>query len=289
LSPLIIHVPVNPGGVRDHSTPSGIVYNGTDDFELAPAEPARFIVATRDGVIAAWAGGYADRSEAVLAADNAPYAAYTGATIAAVRGENRLVVANFRQGRVEVFDGDFRPMLLEEGAFTSLLIPGGYAPNNVQAVGDLIYVAFSMPDASGREALSGEGLGYAAAFDTEGTLITLLEPGPWMNAPWGIARAPEEFGDHGGRVLVANHGSGRIAAFDPVTGRFKGHMAGPGGTPLEIPGLRGLGFGNNGLAGPSDVLYYTAGSPDGRTGHFGALIIEVPAPAELVEDREGMY
>jgi uncharacterized protein (TIGR03118 family) len=110
-----------------------------------------------------------------------------------------------------------------------------------------------------------------------------------MNAPWGIALAPEKFGDHGGRVLVANHGSGAIAAFDPGTGRFRDYLAGPAGTPLEIYGLRGLGFGNDGLAGPSDVLYFTAGSPDGRFGLFGAVTIEESFPAESVDEREGMY
>jgi uncharacterized protein (TIGR03118 family) len=288
LSPLAIDVPVNPGGIHDYSTPSGIVYNGTDDFELAPGEPARFIVVTRDGTVTGWSG-YEDRNEAALVADNAPYAAYTGATIVAVRGKNRLFAANFRQGRVEVFDEDFSPMMLDEGAFTSPLIPRGYAPYNVQTIGDRIYVTFAAPDDDGRDALPGEGLGYAAAFDTEGTLITLLEPGPWMNAPWGIALAPEKFGDHGGRVLVANHGSGAIAAFDPGTGRFRDYLAGPAGTPLEIYGLRGLGFGNDGLAGPSDVLYFTAGSPDGRFGLFGAVTIEESFPAESVDEREGMY
>jgi uncharacterized protein (TIGR03118 family) len=264
------------------------VYNGTDDFELAQGEPARFIVVTRDGTVAAWSG-YADRPEAALVADNAPEAAYTGATIAAVGGENRLFAANFRQGRVEAFDGDFRPVMLEEGAFTSSLIPRGYAPFNVQAVGGRIYVAFAEPVPGGRDALSGEGLGFAAVFDTEGNLITFLEPGPWMNAPWGITSAPEGFGVHGGRVLVSNHGSGRIAAFDPVDGRFKGYITGPAGTPLEIPGLRGLGFGNDGLAGPRDVLYFTAGSPDGWFGLFGAVLAGRSAPAEIVEEGKGMY
>lgn len=288
LSPLVVAVPVNPGGVHDHSTPSGIVYNGTDDFELAPGEPARFIVVTRDGTVAAWSG-HADRYEAALVADNAPEASYTGATMSAVRGEHRLFAANFRQGRVEVFDGDFKTVMLDGGAFTSPLIPRGYAPFNVQAVGGRIYVTFAEPDSSGREALSGEGLGFAAAFDTEGNLITLLEPGPWMNAPWGMARAPEGFGVHSGRVLVANHGSGRIAVFDPGTGRFKGYITGPAGTPLEVPGLRGLGFGNDGLAGPGDVLYFTAGSRDGRFGLFGAVLAGASAPPEIVEEGEEMY
>ena len=39
-----------------------------------------------------------------------------------------------------------------------------------------------------------------------------------LNAPWGLALAPSNFGKYSGDLLVGNFGSGEITAFDPATG-----------------------------------------------------------------------
>ena len=100
-------------------------------------------------------------------------------------------------------------------------------------------------------------------FDSSGHLLMRLQHGPWMNAPWGIAMAPGNFGHFSNDILVGNFGSGEIAAFDPSTGEFVGRLLGRHG-PLVIEGLWGVAFGggspvNNGFA---NELFFAAGIED---------------------------
>jgi uncharacterized protein (TIGR03118 family) len=282
LSPLIISIPENPGRRYDYPAPVGIVYNNTKDFELAPGLPAQFLIATRDGTIEGWNSDLY-RDAAVLVVDNSSDAAYTGIAIAQAEDGNRLYAANFRQNRIDVFDANFSPLLLSAHAFTDTALPEGFAPFNIQNINNSLYVTFAAQAADSRHAASGEGSGYVDVFDAEGELVMKLEQGPWMNAPWGIAQAPDRFGEYSSHLLVGNAGSGRIAAFDEESGLFTGFLSTREGTPIIIPGLHGLGFGNDGLAGPSDTLYFTSGFRGSEPNIFGAIKPEValqtgPAP-----------
>lgn len=275
LSPLSVTIPVIPGGIHDDSTPTAVVFNADGGFDLAPGVPARLIFVTKDGSIAGW-NSEVDRTQAVTMVDNFPEAVYTGAAMAESGGEKVLYVANFRQGRIEAYAADLSPVLLDEFAFIDPLIPNGYAPFNIQNIGGELYVTFAQRRAGGRDALYGEGAGYADIFDTEGNLVLRLEHGPWMNAPWAAALSPAGFGKLGDHVLLGNAGSGRISVFDPVTGSYEGDMIDVSGSALTIPGLRGLGFGNDGEAGPATALYFTAGHEEKGRSVFGAI---VPLPA----------
>ncbi len=275
-APLVVVIPKTPGLVNDYSTPSGIVYNGTKDFELAPGVPSRFIFVTRDGSIAGW-NSEQDRYEAVLVVDNSPEAIYTGATIAFVDGQPVLYVANFGQKRVDAFGPDFSMFPLQEKAFIDPFLPDGFSPYNVQAINNEVWVTFAMIGTDQRRELPGQGLGYVDVFDTKGSLLLRLEHGPWLDAPWGIAQAPDSgFGKYSNAVLIGNAGSGRIAAFDVVSGFFLGFLKDSKNELITIPGLHGLGFGNGGLAGQTTALYYTAGSSEKQ--NFFGLITSNSAP-----------
>ncbi len=92
-----------------------------------------------------------------------------------------------------------------------------------------------------------------------------------MNAPWGLALAPGDFGPYSHHLLVGQFGSGEILAFNINTGKYIGKMLNPDGQPLMIDGLWALSFGNGANAGPLNTLYFTAG-PNGQTnGLFGSL------------------
>jgi uncharacterized protein (TIGR03118 family) len=100
-----------------------------------------------------------------------------------------------------------------------------------------------------------------------------LQHGPWLNAPWGVAISPADFGLFSNDILVGNFGSGEIAAFDPNTGAFLGRLHGPKGT-LVIDGLWALMFGggvNTTNDGFANELYFTAGIDDESHGLFGKL------------------
>ncbi len=258
LSPLNVAIPATPSNINYNSAPTGVVFNGTDDFQLAPEVPSRFIFVTSDGAIAGW--NYTiNRHNAVIVADKSPDAAYTGVTIGSISGVNVLYAANFRQRRVDIFGPSFSQRFLNPNAFVDPLIPDSFSPYNVQNINGRIFVVFAKTNAEGTKAEIGTGSGYVDEFDEDGNLIMRLMEGPWMNAPWGITQAPMDFGDYGGFLLLGNSGSGQIAAFDAESGVFVGYLKNRQGTALVIPELHALSFGNNGLAGPATTLYFSAG------------------------------
>ncbi len=269
LAPLTVTIPP-PAGVAYGSTPTGIVFNGSDDFIVDIGKPARFIFATEEGTLSGW-NPEVDSHYAVLVADNSSSAVYKGLALGQLNGNNYLYAANFRAGSVDVFDAYFHQVWFGNSAFVDALVPDGFAPFNVQNIEGELYVSYAMQDGEGSDAVIGSGFGYITVFDTSGNLRIRLQSGVWMNAPWGMALAPDDFGKYGGDLLAANSGNGTIAAFDYNTGKFKGLLQNADGNPITIEGLRGIGFGNNNLAGPSAVLYFSAGIENGKHGLFGSL------------------
>jgi len=255
-------------GDPDHSTPTGIVFNGSTDFAITGG-PARFIFVTDDGTISAWRAGAISE---LKVNNSAAGAVYLGATLGQMGTANRLYVANFSGASVDVFDGSFAPVTMPAGAFEDPALPDGYAPFNVQNIGGNVYVAYAKQNEDGDEEVHGRKLGYVDAYDANGTLLQRFENGPWMNAPWGLAMAPATgFGKSSGKLLVGMFGSGQIATFDPVTGLFEGLLR-DHGKPIEIEGLWALRFGNgNANSGPATSLYFTAGIDDEQHGLFGTI------------------
>ncbi len=82
--------------------------------------------------------------------------------------------------------------------------------------------------------------------------------------------APAGFGMFGGDLLVGNFGNGRINAYDPMTGAFKGQLLDARGRALVIDGLWGLQFGNGVAADPTTLLF-SAGPDREAPGLVGAL------------------
>ncbi len=60
---------------------------------------------------------------------------------------------------------------------------------------------------------AGPGLGYIAEFDLDGRHLRTLGHTRRLNAPWGMAVAPEDFGPFSKRLLVGNFGDGTLVAF----------------------------------------------------------------------------
>src|SRR5262245_25972648 len=97
---LVVTIPV-PMGASGPSAPTGVVFNGTDDFKLPGSTAARFIFVTEDGTIAAWNGG----TTATIVVDNSDKEAiYKGCTIAEFNNRHFLYVTNFHSGKIEVYD-----------------------------------------------------------------------------------------------------------------------------------------------------------------------------------------
>jgi len=261
-SPLVVTIPVPPGGVPP-STPTGTVFVGGLGF----AGGAAFAFVTEDGTLSAWSGGTA----AVLKKNNAGSAIYKGLAVGEINGANFLYAANFFAGTIDIFDKDYVPVNLAPGAFSDPKIPKGFAPFNVQNIGGKIFVAFAKQDEDKKDEVAGAGLGFVDEFDSSGNLLLRLKSGHWMNAPWGLVLASPNFGKLSNRLLVGQFGSGEIASFDPVNGNFHGLLRGLHGQPLAIEGLWALSFGNGGNAGSVDTLFFTAGIDDEEHGLFGTI------------------
>lgn len=244
-------VTIAPATGTSTGSPTGVVALGNS-----------FVFVTLDGTISQWTSG----NSAVMKVDHSSLGAvYTGCTVGTTNGKATLFVAN-ATGGAEAYDTTFKPLTLMPGAFVDPNIPVGFTPYGIQRVGEKIYVTFAQA--------AGAGLGYVDAFDDTGKLLLSLQQGSWMNQPWGIAQAPAYFGAFSSMVLVANTGSGRIAAFNPSTGAFVGMLKDSTGAAIRIGGIRAIYFGAGGISGPATTLYFTAGIAGQAHGLFGSIIPE---------------
>ena len=255
------------------STPTGVVFNGSPtDFLIAPGQSAIFIFATEDGTISGWAGG----QNAVRIVDNSDNgspnsAVYKGMTSAEIDGSKFLYVTNFRSGKVEVYNTNFKPVFFRDDAFEAEEVPDGFAPFNVQNIGGTLFVTYAKQDGPRHDPVGGDGLGFVELFTPSGKHIGHLEHGDWMNAPWGVVWTTRDFGEFSNAILVGNFRSGWIAAFNGFTHKFIGFLKNPDDSLVFVDGIWSLTFGNDATAGPANTLFFTAGINNEIDGLFGTL------------------
>jgi uncharacterized protein (TIGR03118 family) len=263
-----------PPGKAGSASPTGIVFNGTQGFQVTQGGSvgaSAFLFVGEAGTVSGWSPAV-NLNSAILVVDGAAQAkVYKGLAIATQAGASQLYAADFHNGVVDVFDASFAPVV-RAGAFTDSGLPAGYAPFGIQAIGNQIFVSYAMQDASAHDDVAGAGLGAVDVFDTAGNLVQrLIAPGGKLNAPWGMALAPADFGTFSNALLVGNFGDGRINAFDRATGAFLGTLTDPGGAMIAIDGLWGLAFGNGINAQPTNTLFYAAGPADEKNGAYGRI------------------
>jgi uncharacterized protein (TIGR03118 family) len=172
---------------------------------------------------------------------------------------------------VDVYNGSFTRVNLP-GRFVDPNLPRGYAPFNVQNIDNELFVAFAKR--SGSEEQAGRSVGLVDVFGSDGKLIRRFATGKTLNAPWGIAEAPADWGDFSDDILVGNFGDGRITAFDRATGASHGQLKDFTGQPIHIEGLWGLAFGNGKAGNLKNGLYFAAGVDDESGGLYGRLVID---------------
>jgi hypothetical protein len=276
-------------------------------------------------------GGSPPSTTAAITVKTTDGSSYTGLTSAWINGKRYLYAANFTKGRVDVYDSAFHKVNLhgdndhffggnnggngggpgggpgqsgnrgfngfDDDAFNDFFLPRNFVPFNVQAIGNDIVVTFVLHHEGQPFETDGPGLGFVDIFSSSGKLLRRLEHGPWLNAPWGVALAPLDFGTYSHDLLIGQFagggmtdGSGTIAAYDLATGDFVGLVQDSTGKPLAINGLWALSPGNSASAGSSDPagapaneLYFTAGPDHGTGGLFGYL---KPVATELIQGND---
>ena len=318
---LIVTIP--PADPTNKSTPkgspTGTIANGSQtDFLLAAGKPAVFLFSTIDGTIAGWnpavalaPGSAPPSTNAVTVVKTSDGSSFTGLTSAFVNGKRFLYTANFSKGRVDIYDSTFQAVTVSkkhsgensnnddkqgffsDNSFVDERLPEHYVPFNVQAIGNDIVVTYALHEGSSPFETDGPGLGFVDVYTSNGQLLRRLEHGDWLNAPWGVALAPLDFGRFSHDLLIGQfagggdtQSSGFIAAYDLATGEFDGLLEDASGKPLAINGIWSLSPGNvspgnnDPAAAPAAEIYFTAGPNHGSGGLFGYL---TAVSAELIE------
>jgi uncharacterized protein (TIGR03118 family) len=180
--PLVVTIPHAPQSAN--GSPTGIVFNGSSDFAVAPGKPAIFLFVSLDGTISGWNPGV-NQTMAIQKVPGSTESVLTGATIAQIGDDRFLYVADIRQGKITVYDTNFNRVEVgkhafddEHGghAFDDEDIPKGFAPFNVQNIGNNLYVAYAQQNQAKNFVVFGAGLGFVDVFSPRGRLLMRLEP-----------------------------------------------------------------------------------------------------------------
>jgi uncharacterized protein (TIGR03118 family) len=281
-TPLIVNLPASAASVA--FDPTGIVANSsTADFIVTAAGKSgssAFIFDGAGGMIAGWSPTV-DLTHAITMYTDAGGAIYKGLAIAANNGALFLYASDFHNNKIDVFDTAFakQPSSATVFTFVDPSIPAGYAPFGIQAIpgsgvagATQIYVTYAQQVAPANSTnAAGAGLGYVDVYDTNGKLIKQLIAGGSLNAPWGVALAPADFGTFSGALLVGNLGDGKINSYDAAAGTPLGMLADTG-----APGLLGIAFGNDADSQPHNTLFFAAGANGGAGGIYGRIDLTTP-------------
>jgi uncharacterized protein (TIGR03118 family) len=276
---VILGAPPDPsGGVvippPGAGTPTGQVFNsgGSGAFN-----GDSFLFVSEDGTISGWRSALGTAAERLQIAD--PSNVYKGATLVTTGGHSYLLSANFHSGSIDVLKGDFGAPDLT-GHFLDPNLPAGFAPFNIQLLGNRLYVTYALQDAAKHDDAPGPGHGFVNAFDLQGNLQGRIATMGTLDSPWGLTLAPSSFTGLTGDLLVGNFGNGTISVFsaDPAAPGVVGQLTSPGGATLAIDGLWGLMPGNDGNGGSSQKIYFSAGPNEESHGVFGVL--EAPPSTE---------
>ncbi len=280
--------------------------------------PSKFIFVTEDGSINAWASNTAnamDSAPVVLdysktsnnfgKLGDVANPVYSGVAITTnpvtpqqvgTSAGNHLYAADFRNNKINVFDDQWHDVSSSYSFQTpSNLIQVGTTSTplhvfNIQNLGGHLfatYAAFNTQGDEGQEEIDQNGDGAVVEYNTDGTLVREFtdstDEADELDAPWGVAIAPANWGPFGGDLLVTNFGdNGTISVFNTSTGNYVGKLDDTSGDPISVDGIWGLTFGNGLSLGDSNSLYFTAGPNFEYDGIFGKITVApVPEPASM--------
>ena len=256
-----LKVLIPTGGGNGPGSPTGIVFNGSQDFQVQ-GWASIFLFATLDGTISGWAP-QSNFNQSIVAVNNgAAGSVYTGLAVTNRASGNLLYAADAANNKVDVYDGSFALVK----SFTDTFLPAGFTPFGIQDINGLVYVAFA-------SATGGNG-GFVDVFKEDGTFVKTLIQNAGLDQPWGIAAAPKNFGLLSNTLLVSNNtNQGTINGYDVVTGKLVGTVKDSSGKPIHIDQLWGIGFGDGSSSnGQTNQLYFTAGPSGNLAGTFGAIV-----------------
>lgn len=262
---------------------TGVAFNPGAEFVITQphaegpiTNPAKFFFANASGTISGWTervrpdGGFDHPADSVTVVDGRDHrSAFLGVTVAPDGA--RLFAADFgAEAALRVFDGRFaeQPPLVNPFAGQA----GQGAPFhafNVQTVGQSVFAMYGRQVAPDTTPPPADG--RLAEFDGQGRFVAAWRGRGLLNYPWGVARAPDDFGLYSGCLLVGNFGDGTVVAFHPKLKVALDYVRNEHGERVRIDGLWGLQFGNGASLGTANHLYFAAGPNHEEDGLFGKL------------------
>jgi uncharacterized protein (TIGR03118 family) len=272
-----VRVPIPDGA------PTGTVWNGVSTAFNADI----FLFDGEAGIIFGWRQALGATGNAEVINDQfGGDAVFKGLAIGAVGSTQYLYATDFHNRKIDVF-GSTSPFAEQGwvGAFHDPELPAGYGPFGIQNLttpaGPMLFVTYAKTQPGSNDERAGQGRGVVDAFATDGTFIARVATHGQLNAPWGLAWAPADFGRFSGDLLVGNFGDGQIHAYrwQDDHWRFDGELRGSNNQPLVIDGLWAIAFGggmNVANDGHSNTLFYTAGPNDEAGGAFGTVTADTP-------------
>ena len=258
--------------VSVNGAPTGQVFNPTNGFKLRVGDqrlPAKFIFDGEEGSINAWT--LSDPVQTVARTKlQVPGAVFKGLALSFFGHHPALYAADAGNGRVWVIDAHFHVMATP-GLFRDRMLPDGYKPFGIQAIGNRILVSYARFEPGEEDESHGPGLGFVDVYTRNRAAGAAADPPRPPERPLGHgAGAGRGFGRFSGALLVGNFGDGHINAYDMTTGERLGQLRRPNGHALAIEGLWGLRFGN-GVTGRATDLLFSAGIDDEAHGLVGKI------------------
>jgi len=260
---LEVEIPATPSAPI--GTPTGIVFNGTGEFQVQ-GWPTFFLFDALDGTINAWAPGISLFHAQLVIDNSANKASYTALAVTNRPRENFLFTADIANNRIDIYDGTFK----WKGSFAAdPAIPANFSVFGIRDIGGRVFVSFADP--------SGGPGGVVDVYSENGVLLKsgFIHGAP-LNQPWGFAMAPSNFGPLSNTLLVSNNtNEGTINGFNPQTGAFVGTVKNASGAVIHIDQLWAIDFGGGtAVNGPANTLYFTAGPSNNLAGQFGEIVLK---------------
>ena len=265
---------------------SGVAFNPGSGFVITQPHAngpitagTKFFFANLSGTVTAWTerarpgAGFDHPLDSVVVVDGtARRSAFIGVGVSP--DATRMYAADFgADAQVRVFDTAFAEQAPLPNPFRPAAgkQPGGFEAFNVQTLGDSTFVTYGRHvPLDPTKPLPPEG--RLAEFDAGGKLVARWYGRGFLNYPWGVAQAPQDFGLYAGCMLVGNFGDGTIVAFHPRLRVALDYVRDAHGKKVVIDGLWGLQFGNGESLGEADHMYFAAGFEKEKEGLFGKLL-----------------
>jgi uncharacterized protein (TIGR03118 family) len=262
--------------------PAGSVTTaGASGMLLSNGVKASFVFSTLDGTISGWNSrlGTANALSLVAINNSSAGASYPGLAIVNNASGSFILAPNFGVGnKIEIYDNTFKSATLA-GTFTDPTLPAGYSPFAVHVIGSQVFVTYALrTSAAPYRTVNGVGNGVVSIFDVNGNFVARAVTGGNLNAPWGVAIAPANFGLYSNALLIGNFGDGLINVYDAKTFTYLGQLMDTTGKSLAYASLWELLPGGTAVAGTTAVsggdvntVYFTAGLAGEAHGLLGAI------------------